>query len=225
MKNYQTLFGLCFTASAILLMDACKKDSVSDGSSTLKEEFAQMYTIGQKGWIVKDNTSVGGNNSLWTQGYSGKDKTGAVYGMPAYSFQSSEDEYAYSASSTWDSTAIVSSWLISPVLPVKNGTSISFYTCGDAGYTYTDRMQVLISPTGSFNVGDSANTVGSFTQVLFDINAEQRPGGYPQSWTKYDYTFTGISQKTDMRIAFRHYSNHAPTDRGVGLDLFEYASH
>jgi hypothetical protein len=224
MKNYQTLYGFCLAVAFFLLISACKKDSVSDGSSTMKEEFAQVYKINQKGWIIKDNSVGTNNSSAWTQGYAGKDKSGTVYGMPAYSFQSTEDEYAYSSTSFWDSTATVSSWLISPVLSVKNGTTISFYTSGDAGYTYTDRMQVLISASGSSNVGDSSESVGSFTQVLFDINAEQKPGGYPQSWTKYNYTFTGIPAKTDMRVAFRHYSNHISTDRGVGLDLFEYTS-
>jgi hypothetical protein len=223
MKNYFSLTGLCLAGFSLVLMNSCKKDSVSNGGNSMKEEFDQMYTITQKGWVIKDNTvSTSFSTAPWSQGVGGTDKTGATYGFVAYSYKSAPDEYAYSAINGLDSNAAISSWLITPSLFIKNGVKISFYTRGDESSSFTDRMQVLLNHSASTNVGDSANTVGDFTTVLFDINATQTPGGYPQTWTKYEYTFTGIPEKTEMRIAFRHYVDHPMNARGVGIDLFQY---
>ena len=223
MKNYFSLTGLCLAGFSLALMNSCKKDSVSNGGNSMKEEFDQMYTITQKGWVIKDNTvSASFSTAPWSQGVGGTDKTGVTYGFVAYSYKSAPDEYAYSAINGLDSNAAISSWLITPSLFIKNGVKISFYTRGDESSSFTDRMQVLLNHSASTNVGDSANTVGDFTTVLFDINATQTPGGYPQTWTKYEYTFTGIPEKTEMRIAFRHYVDHPMNARGVGIDLFQY---
>jgi len=84
-------------------------------------------------------------------------------------------------------------------------------------------MQVLINKSTSTDVGNSLNSVGSFTTVLFDINSTQVMWGYPATWTKYEYTFSGISGKINTRIAFRHYVvDPQGVVIGVGIDLFKF---
>jgi hypothetical protein len=83
-------------------------------------------------------------------------------------------------------------------------------------------MQVLMDKSTSPDVGDSVNSVGSFTTVLFDINAAQALNGYPTTWTKYEYAFSGISGKMNTRIAFRHYVADSGNRNGIGIDVFRF---
>lgn len=221
MKNYYSQFGLGLAVCTFIVTGSCKKDSVPTSGTTTTEEFQQVYNLPLKGWIIKDNTvSASGATATWSQGVSGPDKYGNTYGFDAFSYKSSSDEYAYSGISGLDSNASISSWLVTPTLTVKNGDKFSFYTRGDAG-SFTDRMQVLMNHSAKADVAGAPGFVGEFTDTLFDINASQIPGGYPQSWTKYEYSFTGMPQKTELHIAFRHFVDSPVNARGVGLDLFQ----
>jgi hypothetical protein len=229
--NNPFLFPLCFTALSVGIIHSCRKDAgvfiptgtPSDSviTTSFKEEFKDVYSLTtNSGWVIKDNSDngMGTTNAFWSQGMVGTDKSGNPYGFPAYSYSSSKTEYIYSAASA----APISSWLITPLLSVKNGDKISFYTRGDANGNNADRMQVLMDKSTSPDVGDSINSVGSFTTVLFDINSAQAVNGYPVTWTKYEYTFSGISGKINTRIAFRRYVTGSANAMGIGMDVFEF---
>jgi hypothetical protein len=64
--------------------------------------------------------------------------------------------------------------------------------------------------------------VGGYTSTLFDINPTQAAGGYPTTWKKYEYTFSGLTGSKNIRIGFRHYVIHPANARGVGIDLFKF---
>jgi len=153
----------------------------------------------------------------WGQGIWGIDKSGQEYGFPAYSDSVSNNEYAFSG----QSYASISSWLISPVLSVKNGDKISFYTRVGSESSSADRMQVLMNKSTSTDVGDKLSA-GSFTTTLLDINPAEAPNGYPTSWKKYEYTFTNISGQMNTRIAFRHYVINPKNVTGIGIDVFSF---
>jgi hypothetical protein len=88
--------------------------------------------------------------------------------------------------------------------------------------TYSgDRMQVLMNKSTSTDIGGRFSA-GSFTTVLLDINPAQTLAGYPAIWTKYEYTFSGISVKMNTRIAFRHYVNGSANAKGVAIDVFKF---
>ncbi len=226
------LFPYVFCVVILLagLFNGCKKDSSINppptdiGTTTsFTQEFDSVYKLATKGWVIKDNSPTGssGPYASWGQGINGFDKSGSWMGFSAFSYSTRKDEFAYSSSfSSTNST--ISSWLITPVLSVKNGDKISFYTRADTTGIYTDRMQVLMNKSASEVVGSSSNSVGGFTTVLFDINSVQTAGGYPVIWTKYEYTFSGISGKTDARIGFRHYVSNTSGKKGIGIDLFKF---
>ena len=111
---------------------------------------------------------------------------------------------------------------MTPVLSVKNGDKISFYTRGETVGAHTDRMQVLMNKSVSDDVGHKPNSVGGFTTILVDINPSQALNGYPTTWTKFEHTFSGISGKTDTRIAFRHYVTNTTNAKGIGIDQFRF---
>jgi hypothetical protein len=231
MKNYFFLLVLCVTCFSVGVIHSCKKDVGAPGladtppdsviTTSFTEEFINVPTLTTTtGWMTKNNSADSNDNWLttWGQGIWGVDKNNQEYGFPAYSDSASKDEYAFSGASY----AAISSWLITPVLSVKNGDKISFYTRGDASGNSTDRMQVLMDKSTSPNVGDSVNSIGSFTITLFDINSAQVLNGYPVTWTKYEYTFLDISGKINTRIAFRRYINGSADAKGIGIDVFKF---
>ncbi|MBS1919914.1 MAG: choice-of-anchor J domain-containing protein [Bacteroidetes bacterium] len=210
-------------------INGCKKDSsitpTHIGTTTsFIEEFEDVHGIQSRGWLLKDNTKISSSGPFasWDQGGASFDKDGAFYGFTAYSYNAWPGEFIYSSISAINNHSSISSWLISPVLSVKNGDKISFYARGDTTAAFTDRMQVLMNKSSSSNVGNTLASTGDFKTVLFDINPSQAPGGFPTAWTKFEYTFTGISGNIDTRIAFRHYANNPANARGIGIDQFRF---
>jgi hypothetical protein len=216
----------------------CKKDNITPPqnpptpappvittpvTTSYTEEFNDFYALQTKGWYMLEYSQVDTmGTTAWTPGPYGVTKTDTnFYGFTAYSYQNSPFEYAYSYAPASSSNLSVSSWMLSPILVVKNGDSISFYTRGDTTGSYTNRMQVLMDTLGSVNVGHDPTSLGSYTIKLLDINPTQAAGGYPTNWKKYEYIFSGLTGSKSIRIGFRHYMNHPANARGIGIDLFK----
>ena len=230
MKKNFLLPLVCLACFSVGVIHSCSKDVSTPIptntppdpviTTSFIEEFKDVYTLTTTTeWVTKNNSGDTLDNGLtnWGQGLWGVDKTGLEYGMPAYSYTTDKTEYAFSGASYGP----ISSWLITPVLSVKNGDKISFYTQGYATDVYTERLQVLMNKSTSTNVGGTMSA-GGFTTTLFDINPTQVPGGYPVKWNKYEYTFSGISGKMNTRIAFRHYLTGSVDTKGIGLDQFKF---
>ena len=100
----------------------------------------------------------------------------------------------------------LSNWMFAPTINLRNGDQFSFYTRTISG-AFPDRMQVRLSTNGnSTNVGASETSVGDFTRVLFDINPNYTPSGYPTAWTQYTVTMSGLpAAGVSGRIAFRYF--------------------
>jgi len=202
------------------LIHGCKKDSVNKPpagiATSFTEEFQDVFKLETAGWVIKDNSA---DFAEWIQG-GGKGPSS----FPAYSFTASPDEYIAAHRSYSDTNYAVSSWLITPVLSLKNGDKISFYSRSDTGIAIQDRMQVRMSVSTSADVGDNPNSIGDFTTVFLDINPTQAADGYPVTWTKYEHTFSGISGKIDRRIGFRYFAPNTAKSKGIGIDLFKFQS-
>jgi hypothetical protein len=240
MKKYYFLSALCIVLLTAGLIYSCKKDSNNDQANdclpesgtptdigtrtSFTEEFEQVYQLNTKGWVLKDNTPSGNNSGIsasWIQGQKGVDKGGVWHGFTAYYYTTSKDEFAYSYV-TGSSNITVSSWMITPVLSVKNGDKISFYARADTTGSYTERLQVLMNKSSSDNTGSKVGSVCSFNTVLLEVNPSQTVNEFPTIWTKYEYTFTGLPARTDTRIAFRHYINSSANAKGIGIDQFKF---
>jgi len=231
MKKYIfPLTGIFLIAG--ICINSCKKDSdpppTHVGTKTpFTEEFADVVNLNTTGWLFIDNssssTSTNGPYASWGQGLFTYDKGGSWYGFSAYSYYNTITEYAYSSVSSGNTNYSVSGWMITPVLSVKNGDKISFYTRGDTTQAFANRMQVRLAKTSSENLGgNSALSTGYYTTVLLDINSSQALNGYPTTWTKFEYTFSGLSGDTDVRIGFRNYLDKGSEARGIGIDQFKF---
>jgi hypothetical protein len=107
------------------------------------------------------------------------------------------------------SSGTISNWLISPIIRIKNGDVVTFYTrIGRNGAaTRADNLELRISSNGSTitNPASSELDTGSFTTLAVSINPNLDLISYPFTWTQYSYTVTGIPEETDCKIAFRYF--------------------
>ena len=225
MKKNLFLLIVFFIYISSYLGNSCKKnkEDQNDGtkgiSTSFTEEFQEVFTlVDQKHWVTSIGVGPG-----WYQGTTetvGKG-SGITYGFAAYSSTSNPTEYVGSFNDfTYNG---ISTWLTTPLLSVKNGDKISFYTRADTGAAYADRLQVRMNKLSTQELPQpDIESVGGFTAVLLDINSGQTSNGYPRTWTKYEYTFTGISGKIDVSIAFRYYVPVGYKAKGIGIDQFQF---
>lgn len=249
MKNKFFLFALSFLTVVVIII-ACSKEN--DNSVNLpkdysfNEEFDTVSTAISKGWVIVNNSKPIGTMS-WMQGYfyvslyhgAVPGKLGGPVNYPAYGgFGDNNPSYSgadfiLTTSDCGSGVANCSNWLISPEVKMKNGDEISFYTRTFANPAVgADRLQVrLNAANGSANVGTDSNSVGTFTNLILDINPAlllDGPGSYPGEWTKYTVKVSGMPVPLTSRIAFRYYvPNGGPQGQnglGVAIDKFSFTT-
>jgi hypothetical protein len=230
----------------IFMVTGCAKDeAVQDTnrpvvtSDSWKEEFDNIGELGARGWIIVNNSDNVGPES-WRQGrYESANKAAFVYnsviGFPAYSASKSQNDFISCDFYAGTNVSNMSVWLISPLIKMKNGDQLSFYTRSaiDSGSYFlknnVDRLQIRASLANpSTNVGTSWTSTGDFSSLWLDINAGLADGGYPRSWTKQTITVAGITGTIKSRFAFRYFvANGGPDGINsgmVGLDALSFVS-
>jgi len=126
-------------------------------------------------------------------------------------------------------TGTISNWMLTPVLALKNGDTISFWTRTTTGSLWPDRLELRLSTNGaSTNVGVLSTDVGDFTTVLLSINPSLTVGVYPEVWTQFTATLSGLPPNATGRIAWRYFvTNGGPSGSNsnyIGIDTVEYVS-
>jgi uncharacterized repeat protein (TIGR01451 family) len=159
------------------------------------EAFDDITTLPGSGWVQTNNSAPLGLTG-WSQG--------ADTVFPAH--EGAPTAYISANFNNGASVATISNWLMTPEIALANGTEFSFWTREATGNTFPDRLQVRLSTNGaSTNVGADANSVGDFTNLLLEINPTQIVGPYPQVWTEYTLTVSGLPGPTSGRVAFRYF--------------------
>lgn len=170
----------------------------------LNEGFDDITTLSGLGW-VQNNLSNPLGIINWFQGTPGvfNSNSGATNAYIGANFNNA-------GGGAFDPPGTISNWLITPELSLVNGTTISFYTRTTDVPTYPDRLEIRMSTNGgSSNVGANATSVGDFTTVLLTINPTLTTAGYPNTWTQYTATVSGLGGPTQGRIAFRYFVTSA----------------
>lgn len=152
-------------------------------------------------------------------------------------FNGAPNSYALGNFQATTGSGTISNWLFSPVVNIKNGDIVSFYTRTTTNAQFPDRLEVRLSTNGtSVNAGTTSNSVGDFTTLLFSVNPNlvSGPGtgtgtsGYPDNWTRLTGTVSGITGTVTGRIGLRHFvTNGGPqgaNSDNIGIDQFEYAT-
>jgi|GEM_PF-2002017 len=197
--------------------------SAAAGNS-LNESFDDITTLAAKGWFIKNNSSPRGTLS-WFQGYSIRS------GGPFNANTGENNAYIAVNFNSAKSNGTISNWLITPELNLSNGSTFTFYTrkptISVGGIDYPDRLEVRMSTNGaSTDVGTTDASTGDFTTLMISINPTLVTGVYPQTWTQYTATVSGLSAPTTGRIAFRYFVTNAgptaPNSDYIGIDDVVY---
>ena len=124
----------------------------------------------------------------------------------------------------WANTngTVINNFMITPVLNLENGDEIKFWTRTATGSTFPDRLEVRLDPTGANTDPTGPTSVGSYTELLLDINPTLVTGVYPQVWTEFTAVVSGLSGAVNTRAAFRYWvTNAGPTGANsdfIGID-------
>lgn len=172
------------------------------------EGFDDISTLSSKGWNFQNLSDPVGDLS-WFQGI---DVIFTAHAGPP-------DSYLAANLDSVDALGTISNWAITPTLTYSDGDTFSFYTRTIAGVEFPDRLEVRFSSAGdSVNVGSTATSVGDFAQLLLSVNPGLAVSGYPEVWTQYDITLSGLTVPTVGRIAFRYFV----TDAGSAGDHADF---
>jgi hypothetical protein len=113
---------------------------------------------------------------------------------------------------------------------LQNGAKLTFYTRTVDTPIHPDRLQVRMSTNGdSAKVGATPDSAGDFTTVLLDINPNYSTTGYPNTWTQYSVTLSGLAKPVSGRLAFRYFVENggndanAPNSDYIGIDAIQFS--
>lgn len=163
------------------------------------ENFDNITTLAGNGWSLQNTSSPVGSLN-WFQGND----------LVFSAFNGATTAYIAANYNSTGNTGTISNWLVTPMRVLRNGDVISFYTRQVAAGGYADRLQLRMSTAGSStNVGTNASTVGDFTNLVLEINPTQAEPGYPETWTQYTYTVTGLPAPVQGRFGLRYYVTSA----------------
>lgn len=134
------------------------------------------------------------------------------YWKDAFFSQRGSNGYAATSQANtivWSAGHDVNSWLVSPQVTMKNGDKISFYSYCSGKAT----LQLFINPTGSLYLADGyGDYPGDFKIKLVDIpNTSAEPHTvYPNEWTKFEGTVSGLNGPVTGRFGFRYFLQNQP---------------
>ncbi len=191
---------------------------------TISENFDDISTLAGDGWVTTNNSSPTPADS-WFQGFPADFSAheGADNAYIAVGFRSVVD--------TPSPNGTISNWLITPETTMNNGDILTFYTRGSGPAFFADRLQVRFSTNGaSTDVGNGAFDVGDFANLLVDINPNYEvgtPDAFPEDWTEFSITLSGLANPVSGRFAFRYFVEDAgPSGNNsdlVGIDTVSFS--
>ena len=121
--------------------------------------------------------------------------------------------------------SVINNFMITPPLDLENGDEIIFWSRSSTttpGFDFPDRLEVRIDPTGADTDPANSTDVGSYTELLLEINPTLASMGYPEVWTQFTATVTGLTGTVNTRVAFRYWVTDAgPTGNNsdfIGID-------
>jgi len=182
----------------------------------LVEGFDNITTLAGVGWAQINHSAPVGLDG-WFQGNS-----------PVFPAQSgAASSYIGADFNNTTGANTISNWLLTPPLVLQDGATMTFYTRTVNTPKFPDRLQVRMSTSGaSANVGATATDVGDFSVLMLDINPTYTTTGYPNSWTQFSVTVTGVPSPTMGRLAFRYFvENGGPKGANsnyIGIDTFQF---
>ena len=186
-------------------------------AQAITEGFTDITTLPAAGWFTQNNSTPVGTTT-WFQGNP------AVFPAQA----GATNSYIGANFNATTGTNTISVWLLTPNRTFNNGDVIKFWTRNPTGNPFPDRLEVRLSTNGaSTNVGTGPTGIGDFTTLLTTINPDLTVGGYPEVWTEFTLTLSGLpAGGASGRVAFRYFvTDGGPSGDNsnfIGIDTFSY---
>lgn len=92
----------------------------------------------------------------------------------------------------------INNFMMSMVRTFQNGDTISFYTRTVDAPFFPDRLRLVLSTNGA------STNVADFSTVLLSVNEGLTAAGYPNVYTQFTATITGLGGPTSGRFAFNY---------------------
>lgn len=240
MKNkFSLVFSLSLIFALSFFLYACKEEKVKEGLEVVSDDFSysepfdSIQKVINNGWRAINRSNPAGDEN-WQQGsYIADNIKGGPFfsNIPAHSSTASANEYALCPYTVGDGLSEINCWLVTPALNMRNGDRFSFWTRTSTPVSFPDRMQVWMNVTNDgINVGSGPSNTGDFTKLLLDINPNLTATGYPTTWTKYEFTISGLPYPSykKLRIGFRYFVQEGgpsgSNSNEIGIDDFEFVS-
>ncbi|HUH34476.1 MAG TPA: GEVED domain-containing protein [Moheibacter sp.] len=175
----------------------------------LQEGFESVSDLETNGWVLTNQSQPVGTTN-WYQG--------SVTNFPSQS--GAPNAYiGANFNNTSGSGGIISNWLITPSVNVKDGDKFSFYTRTATGSIWNDRLEVR-SSQGTLALPSGSTGVGSFSTLHLVIN-DGYDLSYPEVWQKFEFVISGVgSTPVAMNFAFRYNVDNSSGDESnaIGID-------
>jgi hypothetical protein len=184
-------------------------------AQALSEGFDDITTLAGSGWVLQNNSAPPGSTS-WFQGNA------TVFAAHS----GATNSYIGANFNNTTGTNTISNWLIAPTRVWQDGDVVSFYTRTVNSPAFPDRLELRWSGNGSSAfVGTTNVSVGDFTTLLLTVNPNLTTGGYPNTWTQFSTTITGLGGPVSGRMAFRYFvTDGGPSGNNsdyIGIDTVE----
>ena len=191
----------------------------SQAQNLITEGFDDITTLPAAGWSSTNQSATIGAIPNWFQGNP------VANGGPFDSYAGAPNSYVACNYNSVTGANTISNWLISPVVSLVNGDVITFYSRTVGTPSFADRLQLRISTNGAASVNPVGEAgVGDYTTLALEINPTLSASGYPNVWTQYSYTVSGLPTATNCKIAFRYFvTSGGPSGTNsdfIGVDSF-----
>ena len=179
-------------------------------ANLLTEDFDDITTLAGAGYTFVNASDAIGTTD-WAQGST-----------TVFDAQAGAPEAYVSANYNNTAGSIISNWMVTPVLNLENGDEITFWTRTATASNWPDRLEIRLSPDGSATAPASPTDVGSYTELLLEINPALAAGGYPEVWTEFTAVVSGLTGAVNTSVAFRYFvTDGGPTGSNsnyIGID-------
>jgi PEP-CTERM motif len=191
-------------ACTIAVLGVLAAAPVVQATPILSEGFDSVAALAGAGWVLTNNSTPGGATG-WFQGND------SVFPAQAYIA-------ANYLNSGLDGN--ISNWLLTPTRSIQNGDTLTFWTRTEVGSLFPDRLEVRMSTAGSsFDVGSSDTSFGDFSTLLLSINPSLSVGTYPEAWTRFSVSVSGLGAAAEGRYAFRYFVSDTSLNANyIGID-------
>jgi hypothetical protein len=182
----------------------------TQAQTVLNESFTATWTPSTAGWTAT-NVSIPATTTQPSGWFQGNPATFTANSGGTADYYASNYQIGGNSGSN---PADLNAWLITPTVSLTNGGVFQFATRRVVS-TFADRLQIRWSAGTGTAVGTTTAAPGTFTNMILDINpnytvsntsavSNGSVNGYPETWSVFSLTLTGLPSATVGRFAFRY---------------------